>query len=250
MTAVITTFLLTARPVHADPGPGSRVFLPLVASAGGCAPIAGESYGTLSVSPPPTNRPAEAHPDLNLALRGQTATTGVLGLVDYGGMIDPVAPQLGGLLADRRAPAFVSVQRVNDWDWACNCRGDPLAAPPVTFAGLAATPGEPVLLPDSGYHIGSGYEALVLYAAPDRITLKYTREDNVVYGYTLHLEGLCVAPDLLALYRQSDAARRARLPALRAGQALGRARGAVGVAVRDQGTFLDPRSRKDWWRGY
>jgi hypothetical protein len=90
----------------------------------------------------------------------------------------------------------------------------------------------------------------VLYAAPDRITLKYTRTDNVVHGYTLHLVGLCVDPPLLDLYRSWNAAGRGQLPALQPGQAFGRAASAtVGVAIRDSGTFMDPRSRKDWWRG-
>jgi hypothetical protein len=125
-----------------------------------------------------------------------------------------------------------------------------LTSPPVTLAELATTPGEPLRVPDSGYSIGSGYEALVLYAAPDRITLKYTRTDNVVHGYTLHLEGLCVDPTLLDLYRSWNAAGRGQLPALQSGQALGRAAGnTVGVAIRDSGAFMDPRSRKDWWRG-
>ena len=230
----------------------SRAFLPLVSAnaAASCQPLPGASYGTLSVLPPPTDRPAEQHADLNLALRSYTPTTGFLGLVDYGGPVDPGAPQLPGLFSDNRTATFVRLQRVYDWNWACNCRGGLLANPPVTLAKLAVTPGEPLRVPDSGYHIGSGYEVLVLYAAPDRITLKYTRTDNVVHGYTLHLEGLCVDPPLLALYRSWNAAGRSQLPALAAGQALGRASSAtVGVAIRDSGAFLDPRSRKDWWRG-
>jgi hypothetical protein len=257
--ALLLASLLHAGPAGADPGAGGAVYLPLVMSGDACPPIPGESYGTVSVPPPPTDRPAEEHGDLNLALRGFVATTGHLGLVDYSGAADPAAPQLGWLFADRRAPVITSVHQVREWDWSCNCRGAPIGSPPVTLIGLAATSGESVHLPDSGYDIGNrygamsfddGYEALVLYAATDRITLKYTRADNVVQGYTVHLEGICVAPDLLALYQQSDAAGRGRLPALRAGQALGRARDQVGVAIRDNGTFLDPRSRKDWWRGY
>lgn len=229
-----------------------RAFLPLVSASAvsSCQPLPGASYNTLSVLPPPTDRPAEQHADLNLALRSYTPTGGYLGLVDFGGPTDPGAPQLPGLFADNRTGSFVRLARVYDWNWACNCRGAPLANPPVTLAELATTPGEPLRVPDSGYHIGSGYEALVLYAAPDRITLKYTRTDNVVHGYTLHLQGLCVDPPLLDLYRSWNAAGRSQLPALAAGQALGRASGAtVGVAIRDSGAFLDPRSRKDWWRG-
>lgn len=229
-----------------------RAFLPLVSTGvrSPCQPLPGASYGTLPVSPPPTDRPAEQHADLNLALRGYTVTGGHLGLVDYGGPADPGAPQLPGLFTDNRTGVFVRLHRVYDWNWACNCRGAPLAHPPATLAELAVTPGEPLHVPDSGYTIGSGYEVLVLYAAPDRITLKYTRTDNVAHGYTLHLEGLCVDPALLGLYRSWNAAGRSQLPALAAGQAFGRAAGAtVGLAIRDSGAFMDPRSRKDWWQG-
>jgi len=229
-----------------------RAFLPLVSASAvpPCQPLPGASYNTLPVLPPPTDRPAEQHADLNLALRGYAPTGGTLGLVDYGGPADPGAPQLPGLFGDNRTATFVRLHRVYDWNWTCNCRGAPLASPPATLAELAVTPGEPLRVPDSGYHIGSGYEVLVLFAAPDRITLKYTRTDNVVHGYTLHLEGLCVDPPLLQLYRSWNAAGRSQLPALAAGQAFGRAaRATVGVAIRDSGAFMDPRSRKDWWRG-
>jgi hypothetical protein len=236
--------------------------LPFVSTtrASSCQPIPGTTYTAITVPPPPTDRPAALHADLNPALRGDRPTTGYLGLVDYNGPFDPRAPQLAGLFADRRTATFRAVSQVYDWNWGCNCRGAPLTTPPVTLAELVTTPGETLHVPESGYTIGSSqvwgdagtadYEVLVLYATGDRVTLKYTRADNVVHGYTLHLENLCVEPRLLALYEQWNAAGRGHLPALRAGQAVGRARsGAVGVAIRDSGTFLDPRSRKDWWQG-
>lgn len=229
-----------------------RAFLPLltVSAAPTCQPLPLANYGALSVLPPPTDRPAEQHADLNLALRSHVATGGALGLVDYGGPTDPAAPQLPGLFSDNRTGEFIALHRVYDWNWGCNCRGAPLTDPPATLAELAVTPGETVHVPDSGYTIGSGYEVLVLYAAQDRITLKYTRTDNVVHGFTLHLEALCVDPPLLSLYQTLNAAGRGQLPALRPGQAVGRAAGpTVGVAIRDSGSFMDPRSRKDWWRG-
>jgi hypothetical protein len=227
-----------------------HVFLPLAAKPpSGCAPIPGVQYGTLDVNGPPTDRPAEQHADLNLALRGYEATGAYLGLVDYGGNGDGNAPQLYTLFADQRVPALTNVYQVYDWDWGCNCRGDLLTQYDVTLAGMEVAPGEVLHLPDSGYAIGNGYEALVLYAAEDRITLKYTREDNVVRGYTVHVENVCVEPSLLALYQAWDDAGRGELPALRGGQPFGRARGGeIGVAIRDAGTFMDPRSRKDWWQ--
>ena len=231
-------------------GPEHQAFLPLVQAPAEslCAPIAGQTYGTLPVYGPPTDRPAAMHPDLNLSLRGYVPTTAYLGLIDVAGELDPLAPQLRGLFSDGRTPQFVSVFRVYDWDWVADQRAAPLDDPPVTLAGLRAAEGELLFVPDSGYQIGGGYEVLVLYASSERITLKYTRDDNVVAGYTLQLEGICVEPTLLALYEAWDAAGRGQLPALRAGQPLGRARASeVRVAIRDTGRFLDPRSRKDWW---
>jgi hypothetical protein len=225
------------------------VFLPVTAKQpAGCAPIPGVQYGTLDVNGPPTNWPAE-QPDFNLALRGYEITDAYAGLVEYGGSGDPGAPQLYTLFVDWRVPAFPAVYQVYDWDWACNCRGELLTQYDVTLAGMGVAPGEVLHLPDSGYNIGNGYEALVLYATEERITLKYTREDNVVWGYTLHVENVCVEPSLLALYRAWNAAGREELPALRGGQPFGRARGGeIRVAIRDTGTFMDPRSRRDWWQ--
>jgi hypothetical protein len=226
------------------------IYLPLIAKPETCQPIPGESYGTVSVEPPPADLPAEEHADLNLALRGYELTNAFKGLVDYSGGGEPKAPQLPGLFADDRTGTFSNVYQVYDWDWGCNCRGELLTNWPVTLAGLEATAGETIQVPNSGYTIGSGYEVLVLYASTERITLKYTRDDNVISGYTLHVENVCVDPSLLALYHESNSTGRGQLPALQPGQAFGRARGAeIGVAIRDNGTFMDPRSRNDWWRG-
>lgn len=260
LTLCLTGLLMAVAPASLSRGAGDRelalvslpvgVYLPLMWGPSGCEPIPWERYGTLSVNPPPTDRPAEEHADLNLALRGYALTDAYKGLVDYGGESDAKAPQLLGLFADQRLPAFTSVYRVHDWDWPDNRPGGLITNPPVTLLGLAARSGEAVHVPDSGYSIGDGYEVLVLYACPERITLKFTREDNVVRGYTVHLEHICVEPTLLALYSSCDATARAQLPALRARQALGRARGdEIGVAIRDHGGFMDPRSRKDWWQG-
>jgi hypothetical protein len=225
-------------------------YLPFIAKPETCPAIPGESYATLSVNPPPTDRPAEVHADLNLALRGYELTNAFKGLVDISGPVDPGAPQLPGLFADNRTGVFNAVYQVYDWNWSCNCRGDLIANPVVTLAGLAVTPDETLHVPGRGVSSGDGYEVLVLYASPERITLKYTRDDNVVLGYTIHVENVCVEPSLLALYETWNSTGRSRLPALRAGQAFGRARGGeIEVAIRDSGAFMDPRSRKDWWRG-
>ncbi len=230
-------------------------YLPIISSDKTeiCRPIEGAVYGTYQIPNwTPPQRPAEEHGDLNLALRGYTLTTAYLGLIDMGGATDAKAPQLAGVFASPHAPQFTAVYRVYNWDWNCNCRDGLIDDWEVTLADLAATPGETVHMPDSGYEIGGGYEATVLYASDSRLTLKYTAEDNVVSGYTLHLENICVDPNLLSLYQSLDGAGRHSLPALRAGQAFGRVRnnGKIGLAIRDSGAFLDPRVRKDWWKDY
>nr|MBC7245044.1 hypothetical protein [Chloroflexota bacterium] len=254
--SVITAFVLLVRgslvvASLSASSPAFKVHLPLIFHSEPCQPLNGERYTTLSAYPPGPHLPAEVHPDFNLAIQGYVPTDAHKGLVEYDGQADPAAPQFAGLFAEPRLPLFRLTCQVYLWDWVQMRRGLPITNPPVTLLFLETTPGETLHVPDSGYTIGSGCEVLVLYASEERITLKYTREDNVVYGYTLHVEGVCVDPALLALYRACNEAGRSQLPALRPRQAFGRARNnQVGIAIRDCGTFLDPRSRKDWWRDY
>jgi hypothetical protein len=214
-----------------------------------------------------TDRPAAEHADLNLGLRGYTSTNNTLGLVDYAGPVDGRGPKLFSLFAADRVPDFSSVARVNTWNWVTGSPGPPIEYPPVTVAGMVVAPNEALRVPHSEYNIGTitarspdgffvdsplddpnKYEVLVLYASPERITLKYTRNDNVIHGYTLHIENVCVAPELLQLYISWNEKGRAYLPALRQGQVFGWARSTeIGVVIRDNGTFMDPRARKDWW---
>lgn len=226
----------------------ARVYLPYVRRP---CDATGASYGTTPVRAESFN--ADSHPDLNLSVRGYEVTDAPKHLVSYGGATDSRAPQLADLFSDRRAPTFRTVYRVYDWNWSTNQRGSLLSTWPVTLAGLAATSGELVLVPDSGYSVGddAGYEVLVLYASESRITLKYTRDDSVVVGYTVHVENVCVDPNLLALYESAHRSGRGALPGLRARQPFGRAVGSeVSVAIRDCGSFMDPRSQKDWWQGF
>jgi hypothetical protein len=198
---------------------------------------------------PPTDRPADKHGDINLALRGYDKTGAKHGLIDMSGPTDSRAPQLAALFEDKRTPVFSNVYRVHQWDWGSNSRGKSITDFEVTLAGLETEPAETIHVPDAGYSIGQGYAVLVLYASQERITLKYTGEDSVVSGYAIHVENVCVEPSLLNLYKKMNKAGRRQLPALRAGQPFGRARGdEIRVAIRDTGRFMDPRVRKDWWR--
>jgi hypothetical protein len=228
-----------------------QTYLPIISKPEDVCRPTGESYEFMQITPETSS--AETHPDINLAVRGYTPTLAFLGLVDLGDTSND-GPQLAGLFSIPHLPSFTDLYQVYDWDWTNKRRGAPIDDPAVSLADLAAVPGEPIRVPDRmgpGTFIGGNYKVLVLYASPDRLTLKYTSEDDMVAGYGLHLENVCVDANLLALYQQLNSAGRHQLPALRAGQAIGRARSDhIGVAVRDTGAFMDPRSHYDWWRDY
>jgi uncharacterized protein YgiM (DUF1202 family) len=233
-------------PVFGEPSAASPP--PTAQALDVCAPIPGEAYGTLTITSAPTDPAAASHADLNLGLRGYAPGEATHALIDVAEAADPAAPQLRWLFGDRREPAVTGTYQVYGWDWGVNARTGLIPDPPVTLLGVQTTPGETIALPNGGSDLGQGYHALVLYASPERVTLKYTRDDNVVAGYTVYIENVCVEPTLLALYQQMNDAGRGALPALRPGQPLGRATGSeLGVAVRDNGAFLDPRARQEWW---
>lgn len=199
----------------------------------------------------------ECHPDINLDVRGYVLITGYLGLIDFSHAIDQRAPLLTTLIEGNCNPAITSLYQVYDWDWSTNTRDGLYPRPPdlpgyfdfATLTGLSTQPGQAILVPHSGYEIGGGYEVIVLFATSNSITLKYTPDDNVVSGYTIHLKNFNVDPALIACYNQLDQAGREELPALWAGEKIGEASGGeVLVAIRDTGSFMDPRWRFDWWQ--
>ncbi len=239
----------------------SSVYLPVLfrpLPAPTCPTTSIRNFERIPFSGPPADHPDYLHGDLNLSLRGYVATTAFLGLVDYSGSTDLNAPQLAGLFSPNRLSNFRAVYRVNGWDWGCGehgCPGPPIANPIVTLAALATTPAEPIYIPERSPGIFGDYKAMVLYADARRITLGYTRQDTVANGYAVHIENVCVDPNLLTLYRAQVSTDgwhvTGQLPALRNNQVLGTALGTeIQVAIRDRGTFGDPRSRKDWWQGY
>ena len=158
-------------------------------------------------------RPAQAHADKNLALRGYTPNTDAglrRELVNYGADDPTRPPQFATLFQPARVPPLSGFYRVHDWNWSPSpepgTRGAPLTTWPVTALGLQVTPGEALHVPVSAYDIGQGYEVIVLYADERRVALRYAREDSAgAQGYTVHLDGLCTDPNLLALYAELDA---------------------------------------------
>ena len=186
-----------------------------------CPETSGSSYTTVPVAGGGINHPDGQHADLNLALRGYSPANVAADLVDKDGPVDGDPPQLAGIFADYRRPAFGQAYRINDWNWNCGehgCSLGPLDHVAATLLTLATGTGEPLGIPHRHAQIyGGGYKALVLYAEPTRITLGYTRDDSVANGYVVHLENVCIDPNLVALYQGSNAAGRGFLPALREG---------------------------------
>lgn len=235
-----------------------RAYLPIIYKPA-CPTASTAQFALIPIEGAPADHPDYLHGDLNLSLRGYEMTGGFLGLVNYSGSTDSTAPQLAGLFEANRFPGVAAVYQVYGWNWACGphgCRGPLITTPPVTLASLNTTPGEPIFIPERSPNIfGGDYKVMILYAAENRITLGYTRRDTVASGYSVHLENVCVDPNLLALYQAQTNADGSHvtghLPALRNNQTLGTAlSGEILVAIRDRGTFMDPRSRKDWWQGY
>jgi hypothetical protein len=233
------------------PPEGTPLFFPLALGQ----PATPRVFDSVEVEGGSLGWPAQVSPDVNLVWRGYTATAAYLGLVNYDGRTDDAAPQMADIFSPRRLPSFTAAHQVYDWNWNCSpppgCRGLPLTWPyAVTLLEMATTAGEPLAIASRTASIFNpgAYKAMVLYAEETRLTLTYTRDDSPANGYLLHFEGVTVAPELVALYRQLDAAGRQRLPALRNGEVWGvAAGGTIKVAIRDRGTFMDPRACKDWW---
>jgi hypothetical protein len=273
--------LLTARaaepPPMPTPTPAARVYLPLTLKPAPpyvCPANSANSYASGEARQYDMDdpvRPAVAHADKNLALRGYAPNSDAglrRELVNYGTDDPKPPPQFATLFDPARVPPLSGFYRVHDWNWAASpapgVRGAPLTTWPATALGLAVTPGTALHAPASDYDIGGGYEVIVLYADERRVALRYAREDSAgAVGYTVHIDGLCTDPNLLALYIALDAATSPRyvyrppnqrpyaypLPVLPAGKPIGVARGAeIVVAIVDTGSFMDPRSCNEWWQ--
>lgn len=201
------------------------------------------TYTLIPIDDERESRPAAEHGDLNLKLRAPERLDGVeLGLVTIDGSgIDSNAPQFGKVFR----PDVVATYAIHAWDWAKNDKGELIKDGKAILVGLKTTPGQPIFIPPTKSDIFQGkYYATVLYADEDSITFVYSRHGNVVKGYTVHLLGLQTDPNLVKAFRESKGN---MLPGLTLDTPVGRATDELIVAIRDNGTFLDARSLKDWW---
>lgn len=251
-TKIVTTTVPTKKPTL-KPSNIPTPTNPTIA----CPTSSNQSYESITVNGDyRLDKPAEQHPEINLALRGYIKINGEPKLVHYGGDTDPRALKINSLFANARKPSIINTYCVYGWDNATNTRsgqtecGNPPVKWPVTLIGLASTPGETLVIPPSGWLIDEsrGLELMLLYADQNRVTFTNSTGDNWTDGYTLHIEDICVDPNLIAAYQRENTNGRASLPALRTGQIFGVAKiNEVKVAIRDSGVFMDPRSDKDWW---
>jgi hypothetical protein len=164
-------------------------------------------------------------------------------LVDIPGSgIDPDAPSLSAIFE----PDFVETYAVHDWDWGSNSKGDLIDDGSAVVVDIKTTPGEPIFAPQTDRDIYDGkYIAVVLYASEDSLTFVYARAGTVANGYTVHYEGMETDPNLLKLFLESTGN---ELPGLTNDTPVGVAADEeLMVAMRDNGMFLDARSRLDWW---
>lgn len=212
-------------------------------------------YNLIPLENADRSHPAPLHADLNLQQRGYVPVAVQAQLVDIPGPVDVDAPQLATLFADLQPLQFTALYQIYNWNWGCGahgCRGELLTTPETTLLGLTTQPEALLRAPTRQTSIyGDSYVATVLYAEPNRLTLAYTRDGSVANGYTVHVEQVCVDPNLLQLYQEADRSGRQQLPGLQHNEIFGTALGSeVRLAIRDRGTFLDPRSRKDWWHGF
>jgi hypothetical protein len=216
-------------------------------------------------------RPAWNHADKNLALRSYDLVNQTKAFVQYGSDDPQQPPQFATLFNPDRTPTFSNTYQAHSWNWQ-NPPNPGTQGPlisnspwPVTVLGLQTTPGEVLQAPTHARNLGAPFGtggSVVIFADADSITLHFTREDSAAAGYTMHIDNICVDPNLLSLYNSLDNNTRntfhppARdgdleynLAGLTQGQTFGTARGTeIRVAIVDTGAFMDPRSRDEWWQ--
>jgi hypothetical protein len=132
---------------------------------------------------------------------------------------------------------------------------------------VPSNPGWPVCAPTTGYDVGGGYEAMVVFADANRITLHVgiheymdgqdarlgvcpTGPDGCKGGYWIYVSGIAVDSDIIAAYNEKKGVQqgsnlsnnisdRIELPIIKPGRRLGASQGSgVVVAVRDSGPLI------------
>ncbi len=194
---------------------------------------------------------AASDPDINIELRhdfNATPTLGGVGLINTGDENNPLitdkkAPQLSTISTN---PTITTIRQVGEYNASGPIPADNSNNWGVTLSGLTNA-GDIIKVPQSGYDIGEGYQAVILYATPEQIAISYTNGgDGIVRGYTIHILHFAVNGNLVNLYQQNIG--QGKVIELPCGYPLGTSTGSELVSIRDTGSFMDPRSQKDWWQ--
>jgi hypothetical protein len=136
---------------------------------------------------------------------------------------------------------------------------------------VAVDPANPTIkVPSTGYDIGSGNEAMVVFASSDRVTLHIGRHEYFTSsktckngqtcsgGYWIYVKNICVDQKIVSAYNSVKSAQESagadlnpiQLPMLRAGHILGKAQSnnKIIVGVRDNGPFIST-FKSIYWGG-
>lgn len=229
---------IVASPEIPTPTPTRMATAIITDSAASALVVPENLYALIPIEGENDDRPAEETSDLNLKLRGPEPIEAELSLVDIEGPANPDAPKLSAIFQ----PNFTATYGVHDWDLECDCQGELLQD--AVLVGIATRPDQPVFIPKTKQAIYQDqYYAMLLYASEDSVTFVSSGEGTISSGYTVYYLGLKTDPNLLATYRQSEGN---ELPGLTLDTPIGIATEELIVAIRDQGKFVDARSR-EWW---
>ncbi len=235
----------------------SQISTRLLASSGVCPTTSSQTYESIKPDTPAQRKISnpENSPEVNINLRGWGEVNEAKELINYGGDTDPNPPPSFGSIFSGRWPKIVKTYIIYEWDWEnnrSNIGKSATPAWPVHLIGIDAALGEPLLGLKAGRSIFGDYSLMVLYASESSITFTHSTGDTAPPnddGYPIYFVDMCVDPNLLAKYKSDNAGGRQVLPAIRPGQIFGYAKDTdVKVAIRDTGSFMDPRAKKDWWQ--
>lgn len=187
----------------------------------------------------------EQNPDYNPSLRDYVNVNQSPEYYHEDHPIDPLLPNFANLFEGYQQPTIsgtYAITPIENFD-------SPQSWSEVNAVGFALPSGTNVLVPPSGYQINEqGYQATVLYAGSDGITINYTADGNIAGGYTISLKNITVNPEIIKQFQTAQS--QGLLVALDAFQNLGTTNGSeVIMFLRDTGAILDPRWL-EWWANF
>lgn len=226
------TFTPTIRPTFTPKPLPSKNLPTQTVSLANCTPVAKENYQSAEitqVNPDPISQRRDLYLPPHYLVDVEMT---VLNIPIYNP--DPNVPLFYTIFKPPKTPRFVSGYKAEG-----EIQGP--YPPAIDILEVETKANESLYFPKSGYNIGGGLAAIVIYADENRVTFKIGREDSIVTGYTLYFENLCVDKNLISLYQKLNNEGRKYLPAIYPQQFFGLTRNRLKIAIRDTGMFLDLR---------